>query len=155
MGAHIPRKRKENGSLPMLPLNKTEKPGGDATMIHEWHGWPRWTGSGTRFACQMQIIKQNNVKPSRTPTVGLCGTKNVWCLSSLLKRLAAETRPHNIDCEWSNKRTILTMEPGPKGPIKSEASKRGTRLLKICKALKGKNNVYCDSWVPGFVLKYL
>ena len=37
-------------------------------LIHERHGWPRRTGSGTRFACQMQIIKQNNVKPSRTPT---------------------------------------------------------------------------------------
>ena len=35
---------------------------------HERHGWPRRTGSGTRFACQMQISKQNNVKPSRTPT---------------------------------------------------------------------------------------
>ena len=31
-------------------------------LIHERHGWPRGTGSGTRFACQMQIIKQNNVK---------------------------------------------------------------------------------------------
>ena len=30
------------------------------------HGWPRRTGSGTRFARQMQ--KQYNVKPSRTPT---------------------------------------------------------------------------------------
>ena len=37
-------------------------------LIHERHGWPRKTGSGTRFACQMQIVKQNNVKPSRTPT---------------------------------------------------------------------------------------
>ena len=37
-------------------------------LIHERHGWPRRTGSGTRFACQIQIIKQNNVKPSRTPT---------------------------------------------------------------------------------------
>ena len=26
-------------------------------LIHERHGWPRGTGSGTRFACQMQIIK--------------------------------------------------------------------------------------------------
>ena len=37
-------------------------------LIHERHGWPRRTGSRTRFACQMQLIKQNNVKPSRTPT---------------------------------------------------------------------------------------
>ena len=37
-------------------------------LIHERHVWPRKTGSGTRFACQMQIVKQNNVKPSRTPT---------------------------------------------------------------------------------------
>ena len=36
-------------------------------LIHEWHGWPFRTGSATRFACQMQIIKQNNVKPPRTP----------------------------------------------------------------------------------------
>ena len=36
-------------------------------LIHEWHGWSFRTGSGTRFAYQMQIIKQNNVKPSRTP----------------------------------------------------------------------------------------
>ena len=26
-------------------------------LIHERHGWLRRTGSGTRFACQMQIIK--------------------------------------------------------------------------------------------------
>ena len=32
-------------------------------LIHRRHGWPRRTGSGTRFACQLQIIKQNNVKP--------------------------------------------------------------------------------------------
>ena len=31
-------------------------------LIHERHGWPRRTGSGTQFACQMQITKQNNVK---------------------------------------------------------------------------------------------
>ena len=37
-------------------------------LIHERHGWLRRTGSGTRFTCQMKIIKQNNVKPSRTPT---------------------------------------------------------------------------------------
>ena len=37
-------------------------------LIHERRGWPRRSGSGTRFACQMQIIKQNNVKTSRTPT---------------------------------------------------------------------------------------
>ena len=37
-------------------------------LIHERHGGPRRTESETRFACQMQIIKQNNVKPSRTPT---------------------------------------------------------------------------------------
>ena len=30
-------------------------------LILEWHGWPFRTGSGTRFPCQMQIIKQNNV----------------------------------------------------------------------------------------------
>ena len=36
-------------------------------LIHERHGWPLRTGSGTRSACQMQIIKLNNVKPSRTP----------------------------------------------------------------------------------------
>ena len=37
-------------------------------LIHKRHGWPRRTGSRTRFACQLQLIKQNNVKPSRTPT---------------------------------------------------------------------------------------
>ena len=37
-------------------------------LIHERHGWPRRTGSGTQFACQMQITKQNNVKTSLTPT---------------------------------------------------------------------------------------
>ena len=85
MEAHIPRKRKGDRSLLILPLNRVEKPGEEATtdkilgnlrelkhqtfLIHEWHGWPFRTGSGTRFACQMQIIKQNNVKPSsRTPT---------------------------------------------------------------------------------------
>ena len=31
MGAHIPRKRKGNGSLPTLPLNRAEKPGEEAT----------------------------------------------------------------------------------------------------------------------------
>ena len=38
-------------------------------LIHERHGGPRRTESETRFACQMQIIKQNNVKPSRTPII--------------------------------------------------------------------------------------
>ena len=37
-------------------------------LIHKRHGWQRRTGWGTQFMCQMQIIKQNNVKPSRTPT---------------------------------------------------------------------------------------
>ena len=37
-------------------------------LIYERHGWPRRTGSGTRFMRQMQIIKQTNVKPSRMPT---------------------------------------------------------------------------------------
>ena len=37
-------------------------------LIQERHGWPHRTGSGTRFTRQMQIIKQTNVKPSRTPT---------------------------------------------------------------------------------------
>ena len=31
-------------------------------LIHERHGWPRRTGSGTRFTRQMQTIKQTNVK---------------------------------------------------------------------------------------------
>ena len=31
MGAHIPRKRKGDGSLPTLPLNRAEKPGEEAT----------------------------------------------------------------------------------------------------------------------------
>ena len=25
-------------------------------LIHVWHGWPRRTGSGTRFACKMQSL---------------------------------------------------------------------------------------------------
>ena len=33
-----------------------------------WHGWMCRTGSRTRFTRQMQIIKQTNVKSSRTPT---------------------------------------------------------------------------------------
>ena len=37
-------------------------------LIHERHGWTRRSGSRTRFTRQMQIIKQTNVKPSRTPT---------------------------------------------------------------------------------------
>ena len=37
-------------------------------LNHEWHGWSRRTGSVTRFMCQMQIIKQTNVKQSRTTT---------------------------------------------------------------------------------------
>ena len=107
-------------------------------LIHERHGWPRRTGSGTRFTRQMQIIKQTNVKPYerrqnnlfenvlqrfarsfvsflrsrkhdfrrristfvwRIPLqlenaqccraanilpVGVCGTKNVWCLIKLV-----------------------------------------------------------------------
>ena len=48
-------------------------------LIHELHGWRRRTGSGTRFTRQMQIIKQTNVKPSRTPT-----EKFIWkCLSKV------------------------------------------------------------------------
>ena len=35
-------------------------------LIHERHGWPHRTGSETRFTRQMQIIKQTNVKLSRT-----------------------------------------------------------------------------------------
>ena len=31
MGAHIPRKRKGDGSFPTLPLNRAEKPGEEAT----------------------------------------------------------------------------------------------------------------------------
>ena len=37
-------------------------------LIHERHGWTRRSGSRTRFTRQMQIIKQTNVKSSRTPT---------------------------------------------------------------------------------------
>ena len=56
-------------------MNKTAVPQeiiGNSSSRRSWFtngmAGPRKTGSGTRFACQMQIIKQNNVKPSGTPT---------------------------------------------------------------------------------------
>ena len=41
-------------------------------LIHERHGWPRRTESGTQFAREIQIFKQNSVKPSRTSTEKFC-----------------------------------------------------------------------------------
>ena len=29
-------------------------------LIHVWHGWPRRTGSGTRFVCKMQLLSKTS-----------------------------------------------------------------------------------------------
>ena len=51
-------------------------------LFHVRQGWPRRTGSGTRFTRQMQIMKQTNVKPSPTQTEYFS-----WkCLSKILPR---------------------------------------------------------------------